>query len=107
MATYAFKISGDTFTFSVTGSFNGNDTEIVYTGKVVSADKLEITSDNGCGNGAVTVPLVKAPWYWRCGCQPRCFHRRTNAAGSRISLNGWQVIVNSVAPWLVVRQHQD
>jgi hypothetical protein len=56
------KITGDTFTFSVsrTGQ-DGTAMKTVYTGKVVSGDKLEITFDNGRGGGPTTIPLVKAP----------------------------------------------
>lgn len=53
------KVTGDTFTFSVTNNFGGNEMKTVYTGKVVG-DKLEITFDMG-GRGARTVTLMKAP----------------------------------------------
>jgi hypothetical protein len=55
------KVTGDTFTFSVMqqGRGGGDPTKVVYTGKVVSADKLEITAD--MGRGPNTTPLVKAP----------------------------------------------
>jgi hypothetical protein len=52
------KVSGDTFTFSVSMSMGGNDMTTVYTGKVVG-DKLEISFDMG-GRGARTVTLKKA-----------------------------------------------
>ena len=52
------KVSGDTFTFSVTMSMGGNDMTTAYTGKVVG-DKLEITFDMG-GRGPRTVTLKKA-----------------------------------------------
>jgi hypothetical protein len=51
------KITGDTFTFSVTNNFGGNEMKVVYTGKVVG-DKLELTFDMG-GRGARTITLVK------------------------------------------------
>jgi opacity protein-like surface antigen len=53
------KFSGDTFSFSVTRSFGGNDMKIDYTGKVVG-DKLEISFDMG-GRGPRTITLMKAP----------------------------------------------
>jgi len=55
------KVTGDTFTFSVMQNGRGGaaPAKVVYTGKVDSADKLEITTDR---NGTpVTTPLVKAP----------------------------------------------
>jgi hypothetical protein len=51
------KITGDTFTFSVTNNMGGNEMKVVYTGKVVG-DKLELTFDMG-GRGARTITLVK------------------------------------------------
>jgi len=51
------KIDGDTFTFSVTNNFGGNEMKVVYTGKVVG-DKLELTFDMG-GRGARTITLKK------------------------------------------------
>jgi hypothetical protein len=55
------KVTGDTFTFSIMqqGRGGGDPTKVVYTGKVVAADKLEITAD--MGRGPTTTPLVKAP----------------------------------------------
>jgi opacity protein-like surface antigen len=52
------KVSGDTFSFSVTMSMGGNDMTTAYTGKVVG-DKLEITFDMG-GRGPRTITLKKA-----------------------------------------------
>jgi hypothetical protein len=52
------KFMGDTFSFSVTRSFGGNDMTTAYTGKVVG-DKLELTFDMG-GRGARTITLKKA-----------------------------------------------
>jgi hypothetical protein len=53
------KVTGDTFSFTVTRSFNGNEFKTSYTGKVVG-DKLELTSDNGRGRGPMTKTLKKA-----------------------------------------------
>ena len=55
------KVTGDTFTFSIMnpGRGGGDPRKVVYTGKVVAADKLEITADTG--RGPTTTPLVKAP----------------------------------------------
>lgn len=53
------KVTGDTFTFTVTRSFNGNEFKTTYTGKVMG-DKLELTSDNGRGRGPMTMTLKKA-----------------------------------------------
>ena len=53
------KVTGDTFSFSITrNGRDGTPTKVEYTGKVVG-DKLEITSDNG--RGPQTQTLVKAP----------------------------------------------
>lgn len=52
------KISGDTFSFSVTNNFGGNEMKIDYTGKV-TGDKLEISFDMG-GRGTRTITLMKA-----------------------------------------------
>ncbi len=52
------KFSGDTFSFSVTRSFGGNDMTTVYNGKVVG-DKLELSFDMG-GRGSRTITLKKA-----------------------------------------------
>jgi hypothetical protein len=54
------KVTGDTFTFSVMqpGRGGADPTKVVYTGKVVAADKLEITAD--MGRGPTTTPLVPA-----------------------------------------------
>jgi opacity protein-like surface antigen len=55
------KITGATFTFSYMrpGRGGGDPMKVVYTGKIVAADKLEITADTG--RGPITTPLVKAP----------------------------------------------
>lgn len=53
------KVSGDTFSFSVTMSMGGNDMTTAYTGKVVG-DKLEITFDMGGRGNPRTVTLKKA-----------------------------------------------
>jgi opacity protein-like surface antigen len=53
------KVTGDTFTFSVTNNFGGNEMKTVYNGKVVG-DKLELSFDMG-GRGARTITLMKAP----------------------------------------------
>jgi hypothetical protein len=53
------KVTGDTFTFSVTNNFGGNEMKIVYNGKVVG-DKLELSFDMG-GRGTRTTTLMKAP----------------------------------------------
>ena len=55
------KVTGDTFSFSVmqAGRGGGDPMKVEYTGKVVAADKLEITTDRG--RGPMTTPLVKAP----------------------------------------------
>ena len=52
------KVSGDTFSFSVTRSFGGNEMKTEYTGKVVG-DKLELSFDMG-GRGTRTMTLKKA-----------------------------------------------
>lgn len=52
------KIKGDTFSFSVTRSFGGNDMTIEYNGKV-AGDKLELSFDMG-GRGTRTITLKKA-----------------------------------------------
>ena len=52
------KVTGDTFTFTVTNNFGGNEMKTVYTGKV-AGDKLEISFDMG-GRGARTITLMKA-----------------------------------------------
>jgi opacity protein-like surface antigen len=54
------KMTGDTFTFSVTNNFGGNEMKTAYTGKVVG-DKLEITFDMGGRGNPRTVTLMKAP----------------------------------------------
>jgi opacity protein-like surface antigen len=54
------KVTGDTFTFTVTNNFGGNEMKTVYTGKV-AADKLELTFDFGGRGNPRTVTLVKAP----------------------------------------------
>jgi hypothetical protein len=51
------KISGDTFSFSITRTFGDNEMKIDYTGKV-AGDKLELTSD--MGRGPRTMTLKKA-----------------------------------------------
>jgi hypothetical protein len=55
------KITGSTFTFSYMrpGRGGGDPMKVVYSGKIVAADKLEITADTG--RGPITTPLVKAP----------------------------------------------
>jgi hypothetical protein len=53
------KVTGDTFTFSVTNNFGGNEMKTTYTGKVVG-DKLEITFDMGGRGNPRTVTLMKA-----------------------------------------------
>jgi hypothetical protein len=52
------KVTGDTFTFSVTNNFGGQEMKVVYNGKV-AGDKLELTFDMG-GRGARTITLKKA-----------------------------------------------
>jgi hypothetical protein len=52
------KVTGDTFTFTVTSNFNGNEFKTVYTGKVVG-DKLELTFDMGGRGNPRTVTLKK------------------------------------------------
>jgi len=54
------KMTGDTFTFTVTNNFGGNEMKTAYTGKVVG-DKLEITFDMGGRGNPRTVTLMKAP----------------------------------------------
>jgi opacity protein-like surface antigen len=54
------KVTGDTFTFTVTSNFGGNEFKTVYTGKVVG-DKLELTFDMGGRGNPRTTTLVKAP----------------------------------------------
>jgi opacity protein-like surface antigen len=52
------KMAGDTFTFSIMqpGRGGGDPTKVVYTGKVVASDKLEISADTG--RGPTVTPLV-------------------------------------------------
>ena len=52
------KVTGDTFTFSITRNMGGEDMKIVYNGKVVG-DKLEVSFD-AMGRGVRTVTLKKA-----------------------------------------------
>jgi hypothetical protein len=52
------KVTGDTFTFSVTRNMGGQDMKTVYNGKVVG-DKLELTFDM-MGRGPRTTTLKKA-----------------------------------------------
>jgi hypothetical protein len=51
------KVSGDTFSFSITRTFGDNEMKIDYTGKIVG-DKLELTSE--IGRGPRTMTLKKA-----------------------------------------------
>jgi hypothetical protein len=53
------KVTGDTFTFTVTNNFGGNEMKTVYTGKVVG-DKLELTFDFGGRGNPRTSTLKKA-----------------------------------------------
>jgi hypothetical protein len=53
------KVTGDTFTFTVTNNFGGNEFKTVYTGKVVG-DKLELTFDMGGRGNPRTTTLMKA-----------------------------------------------
>lgn len=53
------KVTGDTFTFSVTNNFGGNEMKVVYNGKV-NGDKIELSFDMG-GRGTRTINLMKAP----------------------------------------------
>ncbi len=53
------KVTGDTFTFSVTRNMGGNEMKIVYNGKVVG-DKLELTFEFPGGPGPITTTLKKA-----------------------------------------------
>jgi hypothetical protein len=52
------SVTGDTLTFTVTRSFNGNEFKTVYTGKVVG-DKLELTFDMGGRGNPRTITLKK------------------------------------------------
>ncbi len=52
------KISGDTFSFTATRSFNGNEFKSSYTGKVVG-DKIELTVDFGGRGNPRTMTLKK------------------------------------------------
>jgi hypothetical protein len=40
------KVEGDDISFSITANFNGNETKLVYKGKV-SGDEIKLTSDFG------------------------------------------------------------
>jgi hypothetical protein len=52
------KISGDSFSFTLTRSFNGNELKSNYTGKV-AGDKIELTIDFGGRGNPRTVTLKK------------------------------------------------
>lgn len=52
------KISGDTFSFTVTNNFGGNEFKTEYTGKV-AGDKLELTFDMGGRGNPRTITLKK------------------------------------------------
>jgi hypothetical protein len=53
------KITGDTFAFTVTQSFGGNEFKTSYTGKTVG-DKIELTFDPGGRGNPQTVTLKKS-----------------------------------------------
>lgn len=52
------KITGDTFSFTTTQSFGGNDFKSTYTGKV-AGDKIELTVDFGGRGNPTTITLKK------------------------------------------------
>jgi opacity protein-like surface antigen len=52
------KITGDTFSFTTTQSFGGNDFKSTYTGKV-NGDKIELTVDFGGRGNPRTIALKK------------------------------------------------
>jgi hypothetical protein len=52
------KISGDSFSFTATRSFNGNEFKSSYTGKV-NGDKIELTVDFGGRGNPRTMTLKK------------------------------------------------
>lgn len=52
------KITGDTFSFTTTQSFGGNEFKSTYTGKVVG-DKIELTVDFGGRGNPRTMTLKK------------------------------------------------
>lgn len=53
------KITGDSFSFTTTQSFNGNEFKSSYTGKV-NGDKIELTVDFGGRGNPRTMTLKKA-----------------------------------------------
>jgi hypothetical protein len=53
------KVTGDTFSFTTTQSFNGNEFKSSYTGKV-NGDKIELTVDFGGRGNPRTMTLKKA-----------------------------------------------
>lgn len=53
------KVTGDTFTFTVTNNFQGNEFKTVYNGKSVG-DKIELTFDFGGRGNPATITLIKA-----------------------------------------------
>ena len=52
------KISGDTFSFTTTQSFGGNEFKSTYNGKV-AGDKIELTVDFGGRGNPTTITLKK------------------------------------------------
>jgi hypothetical protein len=52
------KISGDTFSFTTTNNFGGNEMKSAYTGKVVG-DKIELSVDFGGRGNPRTITLKK------------------------------------------------
>jgi hypothetical protein len=52
------KITGDTFSFTTTQSFGGNEFKSSYTGKV-AGDKIELTVDFGGRGNPTTITLKK------------------------------------------------
>jgi hypothetical protein len=45
------KVDGDTISFVITASFQGNEMKIQYKGKVTGADSMELTSQIAGGDG--------------------------------------------------------
>jgi len=52
------KVTGDTFSFTTTQSFGGNEFKSTYTGKV-NGDKIELTVDFGGRGNPRTISLKK------------------------------------------------
>ena len=45
------KVDGDTVTFTISGSMQGQDMKMTFKGKIVSATEVKFTVDTGAGGG--------------------------------------------------------